>query len=95
MEVFQKNDRVQVFNLQKFECLGWGTVTETYITIPNEGTNRGKERKAVLVKLDNGTEVYAGGVVHIALSKEKATEIADRMLEDIEKAGSQKIKAKQ
>ena len=86
MENFNQRDRVQVFDLQKFECLGWGTVTETYITIPNEGINKGKKRKAILVTLDTGKSVYVGGVAHIALSKDKAVEVANKMLADIEKA---------
>ena len=85
METFKYSDRVQVFDLLKFECLGWGSVSETYITIPNKGMKHGKTRTAVLVNLDDGSNVYAGGAYHIALSKEKAIEIANRMLADIEK----------
>jgi len=86
MENFNQRDRVQVFDLQKFEYLGWGTVTETYLIIPNKGINKGKKRQAILVTLDTGKSVYVDGVAHIALSKDKAVEIANRILEDVEKA---------
>ena len=85
METFKYGDRVQVFDLIKFKHLGWGSVTETYITIPNKGINKDKKRQAVLVCLDTGESVYIGGASHIALSKERAVEIADRMLKDIKK----------
>jgi len=85
MKLFNHGDRVQVFDLKRFNYLGWGIVKEVYTLLPRD--MKCKSKKAVLVKLDSGAEIYADGEKNIALSKDEAIEVANRILEDVEKAG--------
>jgi len=83
MKTFNQGDRVQVFNLKKFAYLGWGIIESIFPTI-NSHQEHGME-KAVFVRFDDGKGIYVNGTEHIALSKDEAIEVANRMLEDIKK----------
>ncbi len=85
MKTFEIEDRVQVFNLKKFAYLGWGVIESIFPAIKSPQESGTKE--AVFVRLDDGKGIYVNGTDHIALSKNEAIDIVNRMLEDIEKAG--------
>jgi len=84
MKTFKSGDRVQVFNLKKFAYLGWGIIESIFPAI--KSPQESGVKRAVFVRLDDGKGVYVNGTDHIALSKDEAIEIANRILEDIEKA---------
>ena len=86
MKTFKIGDRVQVFDLKKFAYLGWGIIESIFPAIKSPQESGVKE--AVFVMLDDGKGVYVNGTNHIALSKNEAIDIANRMLEDIEKVES-------
>ncbi len=85
MKTFNQGDRVQVFNLKKFAYLGWGIIESIFPAIKS-GQESGT-KTAVFVRFDDGKGIYVNGTEHIALSKDEAIEVANRMLADIEKVG--------
>jgi len=84
MKTFKIKDRVQVFNLKNFAYLGWGIIESIFPSIKSHQAH-GME-KAVFVRLDDGKGIYVNGTEHIALSKDEAIEVANRILKDVEKA---------
>jgi len=85
METFKIGDRVQVFNLKEFAYLGWGIIESIFPAI--KSPQKSGVKRAVFVRLDDGKGIYVNGTEHIALSKDEALEVANRMLADIEKVG--------
>jgi len=85
MKTFKIGDRVQVFNLKEFAYLGWGVIESIFPAIKSPQVSGVK--RAVFVRLDDGKGIYVNGTEHIALSKNEAIEVANRILKDVEKAG--------